>query len=425
VTACASNPTPGSIPVFPEQPDRPRLAKVSRRLTPRRVGFVPSFPGPGNPDMNKRMFQMLILVLAFVAVIGYVKFQQISTAIAAGKSFQPPPEAVTTTVAAATEWASTISAVGSVAPLQGVTLSADLPGVVERIGFESGSRVREGDALVVLDTRQERAQLASAQAQRELAKITLDRQRKLLDQAVIAQSDYDLVAAQFKQADAAVLEIEASIGRKTILAPFSGIAGIRQVNLGQYVRSGDPVVPLQSLDRVYVDFAVPQQSLARLRVGDAVAAAADSSARERLSGRITAINPVVDDATRNVQVQATVENRGTALRPGMYVSVTVSVGGRKRVVALPASAINFAPYGNSVFIVEDLKGPDGRTYRGVRQQFVKLGASMGDLVAITDGVKPGQEVVTSGVFKLRTSAAVTVNNSVRPSASTNPHPQEN
>ena len=375
--------------------------------------------------MNKRMFQMLVLVLAFVAVIGYVKFQQISGAIAAGKSYAPPPEAVTTTVAAQTEWASTLNSVGSIAPVQGVTLSADLPGVVERIGFESGKQVREGDALVVLDTRQERAQLASAQAQRELARITLDRQRKLLDQAVIPQADYDIVAAQFKQADAAVMEIEASIGRKTIRAPFSGIAGIRQVNLGQYVRSGDPIVPLQSLNRVFVNFAVPQQRIAQLRVGDAVAVAADSSARERLSGRITAINPVVDDATRNVQVQATIENRGGALRPGMYVSVIVSVGGKQKVIALPASAINFAPYGNSVFIVEDLKGPGGVSYRGVRQQFVKLGASLGDLVAIADGVKAGQVVVTSGVFKLRTSAAVTINNSVQPSASTNPQPQDN
>ena len=375
--------------------------------------------------MNKRMFQMLVAVLAFVAVIGYVKFQQISGAIAAGKSFAPPPEAVTTTVARASEWASTLGAVGSVAPEQGVTLSADLPGVVERIAFESGARVQAGDALVVLDARQERAQLASAQAQRDLARLGLDRQRKLLDQALISQSEFDVVAAQFKQADAAVLEVEATIGRKTIRAPFAGITGIRQANLGQYVRSGDPVVPLQSLDRVFVNFAVPQQRIAQLRVGDAVSVAADSSAREHLSGRITAINPVVDDATRNVQVQATLGNRGLALRPGMYVSVTVSLGGRQKVIALPASAINFAPYGNSVFIVEDLKGPDGKTYRGVRQQFVKLGASQGDLVAVLDGVKVGQEVVTSGVFKLRTSAAVTVNNSVQPAASANPRPADN
>jgi membrane fusion protein (multidrug efflux system) len=375
--------------------------------------------------MNKRMFQMLVVVLAVVAMLGYVKFQQISTAMAAGKSFQPPPESVTTTVARVSEWSNTIGSVGSVAPIQGVTLSADLPGVVEHIGFESGARVRQGDALVVLDSRQERAQLASAQAQRELTRLSLDRQRKLLDQAVIAQAEYDVAAAQFKQADAAVQEIEATIGRKTIRAPFSGIAGIRQVNLGQYVRSGDPIVPVQSLDRVYVNFAVPQQLLSTLRPGDHVSAAADSGARERLSGRITAINPVVDDATRNVQVQATVENRGLALRAGMYVTVSVAVGGRQKVIALPASAINFAPYGNSVFIVEDIKGPDGKPYKGVRQQFVKLGASQGDLVAVTDGVKTGQEVVTSGVFKLRTSAAVSVNNSVQPSASTNPNPAQN
>jgi membrane fusion protein (multidrug efflux system) len=372
--------------------------------------------------MNKRMFQMLVLVLAFVAVIGFVKFQQIQGAIAAGKSFAPPPEAVTTVIAKAAEWPNAITAVGSVAPEQGVTLSADLPGVVERIGFESGARVRQGDVLVVLDARTERAQLQAASAQRDLARLNLDRQKKLLDQSLVAQSDYDVVAAQFKQADAAVMEIDATIGRKTIRAPFSGLTGIRQVNPGQYVHSGDPIVPLQSLNRVYVNFAVPQQQLAQLHVGGAVSAAADSGARERLSGRITAINPVVDDATRNVQVQATVENRGLALRPGMYVTVSATLGGRDHVIALPSSAINFAPYGNSVFIVEDLKGPDGKSYRGVRQQFVKLGPTQGDLVAVLDGVKPGQEVVTSGVFKLRTSAAVTVNNTVQPGASSDPHP---
>jgi membrane fusion protein, multidrug efflux system len=373
--------------------------------------------------MRKRMFQMLGAVVAFVAIIGFVKFQQIQSAIAAGRSFQPPPETVTTVTASTVRWEDRIDAVGSVAPVQGVLLSADQPGVVTAIGFESGARVTSGQALVSLDTRQERAQLAAAEAQHELAHMNLDRARRLLDQQVTSQADFDQVAALAKQAEATVDEIRATIERKTVRAPFSGTAGIRQVNLGQYLRSGDPVVPVQSLDAVYVDFAVPQQQVAALRVGDPVQAAADSGASATARGRVTAINPVVDDATRNVQIQGTFPNPGGRLRPGMYVTVSVALGSHAPVIALPLSAINYAPYGNSVFVVEDLAAPDGRKYRGVRQQFVQLGASRGDQVAVLSGLKPGQEVVSSGVFKLRTGAAVQVDNHVQPGNSPSPKPE--
>jgi membrane fusion protein (multidrug efflux system) len=366
------------------------------------------------------MIQMLAAVIAVVGVLGFVKFQQIQMAIAAGKSYQPPPEAVTTIVATQDHWQSTVDAVGSVAPVQGVTLSADLPGVVDKILFTSGARVATGDVLVRLDTRQEEAQLASADAQLDLAKINLDRSQKLLEQQAISQAEYDQTAAQFKQAQASVHEFQANIDRKTIRAPFAGVAGIRLINLGQYLHSGDPVVPLQSLDPIYVNFAVPQRVVGELRAGDSVKATADSGS---FTGRITAINPVVDDATRNVQVQATFENGSRKLHPGMYVTVSVLSGERTPVVALPASAINYAPYGNSVFIVEDLQGPDGKTYRGVRQQFVKLGTAMGDQVAVIEGVQPGQEIVTSGVFKLRTGASVIVNNKVQPSNNPSPKPE--
>lgn len=373
--------------------------------------------------MLSRMLKMLAAVAAFVLIIGFVKFQQIQAAVAAGKSFTPPPEAVTTIVARQDQWEAMLSAVGSVAPVQGVTLSADQPGVVDKIAFESGSRVGAGDALVLLDTRQERAQLAAAEAQRELAKTNLDRSRKLLETQVISQADYDQVAAQFKEADANAEQIKASIERKTIRAPFAGVAGIRLVNLGQYVRSGDPVVPLQSMDPVYVDFAVPQQQVASLHVGDTVQAA-DSSTHSLFAGRITAINPVVDDNTRNVQIQATFRNPRGLLRAGMYMTVEVSLGSRQPVIALPTSAINYAPYGNSVFIVENLTGPNGKPYRGVRQQFVQLGSSRGDQIAVLHGVTPGQEIVSSGVFKLRTGAAVLVDNKVQPSNNPAPRPED-
>jgi membrane fusion protein (multidrug efflux system) len=374
--------------------------------------------------MRKRMLLMLIAVIGIIAILGFIKFQQIKTMIAQNKSFTPPPDAVTTVVAKTEPWDATLEATGSVYPVQGVTLSADQPGIVDKIAFTSGAHVAAGAALVLLDTRQEHAQLASAEAQRDLAQSKLARAKKLLEQQLISQSDYDDSNAQFKQADAAVNEMKATIERKTIRAPFSGRCGIRQVNLGQYVHSGDPIVPIQTEDPIYVNFSVPQQTVRELHVGGAVIAAADSGAKAGVTGRITAINPVVDEQTRNVDVQATFHNPGGRLRAGAYVTVTIELGAHAAVVALPASAINYAPYGNSVFIVEMMKGPDGKSYKGVRQQFVKVGDARGDRVVILSGVKDGEEVVSSGVFKLRSGAPVQVNNKVQPSDSLSPRPAE-
>jgi membrane fusion protein (multidrug efflux system) len=374
--------------------------------------------------MNKRMLQMLGTFVLVVAILGFVKYRQISAAIAANKSFAPPPEAVTTVVAQQVEWSNTLDAVGSIAPIQGVTLSADLPGVVAKVAFTSGAHVAEGQVLVQLDTRQEQAQLASAEAQLDLAKVNLDRAQRLLDQKAIAQSDFDLSSAQYKSAEAAVSQAQASIDRKTIRAPFAGVTGIRQVNLGQYVNSGDPIVPLQAMDAVFMNFSVPQQAIGALRVGSGVDATVEGSKDTAFHGKITAIDPVVNDATRNVQVQATFPNAHGELKAGMYATVSVTMGESQPIVALPTSAINYAPYGNSVFILENMKGPDGKTYRGVRQQFVKIGRALGDQVAILGGVKAGDEVATSGVFKLRPNAAVKVNNTVMPSDSTAPKPED-
>lgn len=372
--------------------------------------------------MKKRMLVMVAAVVLFLAVIGFVKFQQIRTAMAAGQSFKPPPEAVTTVVAAKEEWPNTVEAVGSVAAAQGVTLSADLAGVVDKILFKSGSHVEDGQILVTLDTRQERASLASAQAQRDLAKTNLERATKLRDQHLIADADYDQTETLYKQADAAVAAIQATIDRKTIRAPFAGVTGIREVNLGQYVQSGDPIVPLQSERPIFVNFYVPQDVVSSLRVGATVNAAPDSSASAK--GRITAINPVIDVATRNVSVQATFRNEHGVLHPGAYANVQVNLGSSAPVIGLPTSAINYAPYGNSVFILDKMKGPNGAEYTGVRQQFVRLGKSKGDRVAVLTGVAPGDTVVTSGVFKLRPGAAVQVNNEIQPSNSLTPKTQD-
>jgi len=377
--------------------------------------------------MKKRMFLMLAAVAVVIGGLGFFKFQQVQAAIAQFSSFQPPPEAVTTVVARSEPWDATLAAIGTVTAVHGVTVSADLPGIVERIAFESGRTVREGDVLVKLDARQEEAQLAAAESQRDLAKLHLDRMLGLRAKGVTSQAELDSAQAEHAQAEARVGEIRAAIARKTIRAPFSGALGIRQVNLGQYLSAGDPVVPLQSLHPIYVDFSVPQQQVVRLAPGTEVRVSPEGATGEGVPqavvGRVTAVDSVVDEATRNVRVQATFDNPAGALRPGMFVEARVDLGSGGTVVPLPASAVHFAPYGDSVFVVEEMPGPDGQTYRGVRQQFVKLGSGRGDQVAVLSGVEPGEEVVTSGVFKLRNGAAVQVNNEVQPGNDPTPSPE--
>lgn len=377
--------------------------------------------------MAKRMILMLTVTVALIAALGFVKFRQIQTAVAEGAAFQPPPEAVTTIVAQEEKWPATLSAIGTMAAVQGVTVSADLPGIVDRIAFESGRSVRAGDVLAQLDTRQEQAQLAAVEAARDLARLNFERMRGLVDQGAISRADYDLAAAEQKQTEARVGEIRAAIARKTIRAPFSGILGIRQANLGQYLAGGDPVVALQSLHPIYVNFGAPQQDAGEMRIGRQVRVSTEALAGGgpgvQFAGRITAIDSIVDETTRNVQVQATLANPHGTLRPGMFVQTEVMLGATRAAVALPTSAINYAPYGDSVFVVTDLKGPNGETYRGVRQQVVKLGAARGDQIAVVSGVKPGEEIVTSGVFKLRNGAAVHVNNKVQPANKRAPKPE--
>jgi len=374
--------------------------------------------------MAKRMIVMLTVTILFVAALGFVKFRQIQTAIAQGASFQPPPEAVTTIVAEQEEWPATLNAIGTMAAVRGVTVSTDLPGTIDRVAFESGKPVRAGDVLVQLDTRQERSQLAAVEAQRDLARLTFDRMEGLLKERVISQSEYDRAVADQRQTGARLGEIHTTIERKTIRAPFSGVLGIRQVNLGQYLAAGDPVVVLQSLNPIYVNFGVPQQEAGQIHLGRSVRIATEDLSGAQAVGRVTAIDAVVDPTTRNVQVQATLANPEGRLRPGMFVQTELVLGTARSVIALPAPAISYAPYGDSVFVVTDLKGPDGQSYRGVRQQFVKLGGARGDQIAVVEGVKPGDEIVTSGVFKLRNGAAVQINNKVRPANSRAPKPED-
>ncbi len=373
--------------------------------------------------MAKRMVLMLTLTLLFVGALGFVKFKQIQTAIAQGAAFQPPPEAVTTIVAAQEQWPSTLNVIGTIAAVRGVTVSADLAGIVDQILFQSGDAVREGQVLVVLDTRQEQAQMAAAEAQRVLARLNFKRMQNLLDEKVISKAEFDAADATSRETEARVNEIRAAIERKTIRAPFTGVLGIRQVNKGQYLAGGDPVVPLQSLNPIYVNFGVPQQTIAQVHAGSSVRVTTENLANLAFNGRVTALDSVVDETTRNIQVQATLANADGKLRPGMFVQAEMALGASQDVIAIPGSAISYAPYGNSVFVVSDMKNDKGQPYRGVRQQIVTLGPARGDQIAVLSGLKAGDEIVTSGLFKLRNGAAVLVNNKVKPGNNVAPKPE--
>jgi len=367
---------------------------------------------------------MLAVVAAVIAGLGFMKYRQVETAVHAAANFQPPPEAVTSIVAKQEHWPATMSVIGTMEAVQGVTVSADLPGVVAKINFQSGQFVNKGDVLVELDTRQEVSQLAALEAQRDLAKINYDRSQELNKQGVISRQEYDRAIADHKQTEANVAETQATIERKTIRAPFSGVLGIRKVNLGQYLAAGAAIVPLQSLNPIYVDFGVPQQESAKVRVGSTLQVVSEDLGGRQFNGRVTALDSLVDQTTRNIQVQATLPNPDGKLKPGMFVQVQFGVGTARDVVTLPASAISYAPYGDSVFVISEIKDPKGQTYKGVRQQFVKVDGSRGDQVAVVSGINPGDEVVTSGVFKLRNGAAVTINNKVQPENNPAPNPAD-
>jgi len=374
--------------------------------------------------MAKRMVLMLVVVLALLGGLGFVKFKQVEAAIAQGKNFKIPPTAVTTVVVQKETWPSTLGVIGTAAAIQGVTVSADLPGTIDKIHFESGQWIKEGETLVELDTRQEKAQLASLEAQRDLAKTNYERAQQLVKSGVIARQDFDNATAQQKATEAQVGDIKAAIARKTIRAPFSGVLGIRQVSLGQYLAAGQAIVSLQTLSPIYVNFGVPQQDAGKVIPGHVLRVTNSDLRGMAFTGRITALDSVINEQTRNIQVQAIVTNKDNKLRPGMFVQVELPMGSPREVVPLPASAINYAPYGDSVYVVTEMKDPQGNTYRGVRQQVVKVEGSRGDQVAVISGLNPGEEVVSSGVFKLRNGAPVIVNNTVKPSNDSSPKPED-
>jgi membrane fusion protein, multidrug efflux system len=371
--------------------------------------------------------QWAVFAVGLFAVLGIlvgVKAGQILTMVKAGESFVPPPEAVTSAKVEAAEWEATRSAVGSLVAVQGVVLAAELPGTVREIAYESGSFVRRGAILVRLDISAEEAQLAAAVADASLARVNLERARKLRQGDAIAQAELDAARARADQADATVRNLRATIAKKTIRAPFDGRIAIRQVELGQVVSPGTAIASLQSVSPIHADFWLPQQALAELRRGQRTRLRTDTFPEARWEGEVTTVNPEVDAATRNVRVRATFENPDGRLRPGMFANVEVLSAEKRSVLTVPATAVMFAPYGDSVFAIEEKKDQGGKTTTVARQKFVRTGERRGDLVAVAEGLKAGETIVSAGVFKLRNGAAVAVNDALAPKAQLAPKPSE-
>ncbi len=367
--------------------------------------------------------KFIIAVVGFFLVVfllGFVKVAQIKKA-----SSQPhvmPASAVTTVEAVLETWQPVLSAIATLAPVEGVTLGADADGTIARIAVDNGAAVKAGDLLIEFDTTVEAAQLASAEARQAIAKLDRDRAVELREKNTISQAELDQANAQLIQATADAEALRAQLAKKKVRAPFDGRVGIRMVNVGQFVSRGASLMPLQKLNPIYVNFTIPQRHLPQLVVGQETDVKVDAFGARIFKGKIVAINPEVDSASRNVSVQALIENPGEILRSGMFAHVDVQLPAEKPLVVLPATAIAYASYGNSVYIIETMKGPDGAEYLGARQQFVKLGVTRGDQVAITEGVKPGEIVASAGVFKLRNGAPVQINNDRLPANNPAPKP---
>lgn len=336
-----------------------------------------------------------------------------------------PPTTVSSAVAKEEDWAPTLSAIGSVSAVQGAVVSTELGGVVAEVDFQNGGVAKKGNVLMRLDVSQEEALLRSATAEAELARADLERSRDLAVKKVISKAEIDASESKFNRLNAVVDQMRSNIAKKTIVAPFDGQLGIRQVNVGQMINSGQQVVQLTELDKVYVDFALPQQTLPQLATGYEARVHADALPGHEFKGEVTAINSMVDAVTRNIGVQATLENPDHPLRPGMFVKVDVVLPQKSKTLVVPGSAVSYAPYGNSVFVIEKKKDPKtGKESESLRQAFVRIGEARGDFVAVTDGLKPGDVVVSTGVFKLRNGMPVVINNDLAPKPQLNPKPQD-
>lgn len=386
---------------------------------------------------RRRALKILIVVvglLALVGTLGFIKFSQISSLMAMGKAYEksgPPPESVGSGMSKKQSWQSQLTAVGTIAPVKGVALSNDSPGVVSKINFDSGEMVKQGQVLLELDTSVERAQLASALVRHDLALVNVNRSRALIKEQVTTQAQVDTDESQARSSASDAQTIQAQISRKMVRAPFSGRLGIRAVNVGQYLNPGTTLTVLQAVGAVYVDFSLPQQKLEATAVGMPVKVAIEGSADPAVDGTIVAVDPTIDSATRSIKLRAAVPNSEGNLRPGMFAKVAVVLPDQGEVVTVPLTAVVHASFGDSVFVVEDKKPdapgarttPQGKVIKNARQQFVRLGQARGDFVAVLDGVTEGQELVTAGAFKLRNNSPIVVDNTVHTDPQLNPKPE--
>jgi membrane fusion protein (multidrug efflux system) len=374
------------------------------------------------PRRRWRSLALAICLLVAIAVFVFgIKVLQI------GKMMSTPMVMPLTTVSSAVvkeeDWAPTLSAIGSVSAVQGAVVSTELGGVVAEVDFPNGGVAKKGDVLMRLDSSAEEAQLHTAQADLELAKANLERERNLVERKVVSKQEFDAAQSTFGQKQGAVDNMRSFITKKEVRAPFDGMLGIRQVNVGQMINPGQQVVQLAVLDRVYVDFALPQQTLPQLATGYEARVHADALAGREFNGKVTAINSMVDAVNRNVGVQATLENPDHVLRPGMFVKVDVILPQKSKTLVIPGSAVSYAPYGNSVFVIDKKKDPKtGKESQSLRQAFVRIGEARGDFIAITEGLKAGDVVVGTGVFKLRNGMPVVINNDLAPKPQLNPKP---
>lgn len=373
----------------------------------------------------KRVVIVVVGIIAVLVTLGGIKALQFKQMMAAASQFTPPPEAVTAAKARRMTWGSILTSVGSLDAVQGVTVTAELAGKVAKIAFTPGSVVREGALLLRQDTSSEVAQLRAIEARLELARTQLERVRSLVGKNVMPASELDTAQATYRQAAAEADNIRATITKKTIRAPFGGRLGIRLVNLGQVLNPGDAIVSLQSIDPIFVNFQLPQQQLGQIRAGLAVRLTTNALPGKVIEGTITAINPQVDPSTRNVEVQATVANTDEQLRPGMFANVEIVLPIEREVVAIPATAVLYAPYSDTVFVVVSKgQGQAGKAASTVEQRPVRLGEKRGDFVAVLEGLQPGETVVATGVFKLRNGQAVAVRNELSPDFKLSPAPED-
>ncbi len=373
--------------------------------------------------MLKRLTLTTFIVVAIVVALVGTKMLQFKAMAANAANMQMPPETVTATEVKEDIWPNIIKATGSIAAVQGVTVTTEVPGKIVKIAFESGGAVEAGDLLVKLDTSIEEAQLRSAEATAELARLNLARARELREKQTNSQADLDAADARAKEAAAQLENIRAALEKKTIRAPFPGRLGIRMVNLGQFLGTDDPIATLQTLDPVYVNFSLPQQRLSALRSDVAVRVTTDAAPGEHFEGGINAISPEVDSVTRNLRVQATIPNVEEKLRAGMFANVEVVLPAGEKVLMVPATAVLYAPYGDSVFVIDEQKNEQsGEMEKVLRQQFVRVSDTRGDFVAIATGLEAGETVVTSAPFKLRAGMPVVVNNELAPNAELEPKP---